>query len=406
MKIAFIVNQFPNLSETFIFDQIKGLAKRGHLVDVFTFFDSAGFGFFPSGLINEIYYIKMPFNKFKRVFKAILYTPFKIIKNPYLTLESLNLFKYGQEVFSLRFFYFVLALSKKRRYDIVHCQYGPLGGVGIFLKKIGMVEGKIIVSFRGYDLSERVMKQNRKTYSFLFKEADLILPVCLYFKKLLLQKACDVDKTIVHRSGTDISLFKHKRYSRKEVINLLSVCRLVEKKGLDYAIRAVGNVVKKHPEFKLKYLIIGEGPLKKHLVAITLKLGLENVICFLGGRRHGEVAEIMQGSDIFLAPSVISKREGYEGIPGVIREALACGLPVLATNHGGIPEVVRDGESGFLVPERNTIALTEKLEFLIKRREKWPEMGSFGRGIIKKYYDINRLNNDLVKRYEELLDKN
>ena len=93
-----------------------------------------------------------------------------------------------------------------------------------------------------------------------------------------------------------------------------------------------------------------------------------------------------------------------EGIPTVIIEALTCELPVLSTLHSGIPEVVREGVSGFLVPERNIEALSEKLEFLVNHPQTRKEMGAAGSAWVKKYHDINKLSDQLVKLYESVLD--
>jgi colanic acid/amylovoran biosynthesis glycosyltransferase len=87
----------------------------------------------------------------------------------------------------------------------------------------------------------------------------------------------------------------------------------------------------------------------------------------------------------------------------VVIEALARGLPVLGTVHGGIPELVEDGKSGFLVPEKNTRALAERLEYLVTHPEVWCEMGRAGRQRIETHYDINLLNDRLVGLYEQVL---
>ena len=84
-------------------------------------------------------------------------------------------------------------------------------------------------------------------------------------------------------------------------------------------------------------------------------------------------------------------------------EALAQGLPVLSTQHSGIPELVRDGESGYLVPERNVDALFDKLLLLLNERDKWKDMGKTGRKRIKEDFNIHSLNDSLVKVYERLL---
>jgi len=105
-----------------------------------------------------------------------------------------------------------------------------------------------------------------------------------------------------------------------------------------------------------------------------------------------------------LAPSITSQNGDQEGIPTTLMEAMACGLPVLSTFHSGIPELVQDGQSGFLVPERDVEALAEKLEHLLNHQECWSEMGLAGRKFVEANHDINKLNDRLVEIYEQLLE--
>jgi len=116
-----------------------------------------------------------------------------------------------------------------------------------------------------------------------------------------------------------------------------------------------------------------------------------------------EIIELMKHTDVLIAPSVVSEDGDEEGIPVVLMEALAQGMPVLSTQHSGIPELVQDGESGFLVPERNVAALAEKLAYLVKHPEMWQKMGRTGREYVERYYDIDKLNDILVELYQRAL---
>ena len=104
-----------------------------------------------------------------------------------------------------------------------------------------------------------------------------------------------------------------------------------------------------------------------------------------------------------MAPSLTSSTGDQEGIPGVIMEAFATGLPVVSTEHAGIPEIVRDGASGFLVPEKDVDALIQKLEILIQQPQLRYAMGRTGRKYVEQYYNIKILNNRLVELYQQLL---
>src|SRR3972149_897016 len=157
---------------------------------------------------------------------------------------------------------------------------------------------------------------------------------------------------------------------------------------------------------KIEYIIIGEGPLRKNLENLLLEEGMNNNIKLLGRMNQSEIKYYMDNSDIFILSSVTALDGDTEGTPTVLMEAQACGLPVVSTRHSGIPEVVLDGKSGFLVPERDVDALSEKLDYLIRNPELWPEMGRYGRKFVEERYDIHKLNQRLVKIYEALLTDN
>ena len=123
----------------------------------------------------------------------------------------------------------------------------------------------------------------------------------------------------------------------------------------------------------------------------------------MGWKDQHEVIEILNEASIMLAPSITSKDGDREGIPVGLMEAMAVGLPVVSTYHSGIPELVKDGISGFLVPERDVDALAQKLGYLIENPDKWAEMGLAGREYVENFYDINKLNDQLVDTYQNLL---
>jgi colanic acid/amylovoran biosynthesis glycosyltransferase len=126
-------------------------------------------------------------------------------------------------------------------------------------------------------------------------------------------------------------------------------------------------------------------------------------IKLLGWKTQAEVADLLMASDILLAPSVTTEKGDEEGIPGVIMEAFAQRLPVVSTYHAGIPEVVKDGESGFLVPERDVHAMADRLERLIEVPELRFALGQNGRTFVEEHYDVDKLNDRLVRIYQQLL---
>jgi colanic acid/amylovoran biosynthesis glycosyltransferase len=175
---------------------------------------------------------------------------------------------------------------------------------------------------------------------------------------------------------------------------------LVEKKGVAYALEAVAQVAKRIPG--LSYRIIGDGPLRAELEHRAISLGLRDHVHFEGAKSHERVVEALKTCDVMLTPSITSSDGDEEGIPNVLKEAMACGLPVIATKHGGIEELISDGEQGFLVEERDSPALGSKIEAIWNRPDRGREMGVRGRLRVLERFDIEVLSRELKAIYEEV----
>ena len=361
MKIAVILNKFPLLSETFILNQITGLLDIGHNVKIFAKCNPREEKTHPDvrkyNLMKYVHYF-LPQNKTKTIF--------------YL-------------------------LSQK--FDIIHCYYGPNGILGITLRKMG-AKGKIVTSFHGYDISEFVSIYGNSVYKDLFINGDLFLPNSRYGRRKLIKLGCDEKRIKVHCMGIDLKRFKYykRKFKSREAVKILTIARLVEKKGHEYAIRAVAKLIAKYEN--ILYMIAGDGPFRDKLDSLVSDLGVSDHVKFLGAIEQNEVLNIYRQAHIFILPSITSRDGDQEGAPNVLKEAQSTGLPIISTHHGAIPEVVSDGRSGFLVSERDVNALVERLDYLIRHPELWPKMGRYGREIVEQRFDIHKLNRKLLKIYE------
>lgn len=415
MKIAFIVDRFPALSQTFIINQITGLIDHGYEVDIYAdrsynnlkmHADVAKYN-----LLNHTYYFRnMPQNKFWRranILGLILkyyYKRPKILLKTLRLSKSLNLSKYGKySIFKV--LCTVIPFLDKGPYDIIHCHFGPCGILGVILKDLGVTKGKVITAFHGHDISAYLKEHGNNIYNSLFLKGDLFLPISERWKNTLIELGCNERKIIVHRMGIDTSkfLFSPGKHTNNGKVRLLTIGRLVEKKGVQYGIQAVAKVLREYPN--IEYKIAGDGPLKNSLEDLVKELNIGDHVKFLGWKQQEEIVELLKDTDLLIAPSVTGKNADQEGIPVVLMEAMAQGLPVISTQHSGIPELVKDGESGFLVPERDANSLAEKLEFLVKHPEIWEKMGLSGRKYVEKYYDSDTLNDKLVELYRLVLDE-
>lgn len=412
MRVAFLLGAFPVISETFILNQITGLLDLGVDVEVFTLCISKEKKVHPDiekyRLISQVHSLKIPKNALYRRIK-VLFLLFCNIKHSALLLKTLfNIYRQRktpliqQRGRLLKSFYFFLSFLLNREFDIIHCHFGNIGEFGITLKNI-FPEYKIITSFYGADLSKYVKQHGKEYYQELFHRGDLFLPLSQCFASKLKELGCNEAKIIVHSIGVDMTRFvsSGRNYNKRNNIILLTVGRFVEKKGYEYSIRAVAKLLEQHQD--MKYLIAGEGPLKKNLVMLASELKITKNIEFLGTINQNEAIELYKKADIFILPSVTAKSGDKEGTPTVLIEAQATGLPVVSTFHSGIPEIVENGKSGFLVQERDVNTLAEKIDFLIQHPELREEMGRYGRKFVEQKFDIKKLNKRLVEIYSNLL---
>jgi colanic acid/amylovoran biosynthesis glycosyltransferase len=180
-------------------------------------------------------------------------------------------------------------------------------------------------------------------------------------------------------------------------VRLLTVARLVPKKGLEYAIRAVAALAAKN--YEIRYEIAGEGRERDTLKQLIAELRLDGIVTLLGAQDGEAVTRLMDCADVFVLPSVTGDDGDQEGTPVALMEAQAVGLPVVSTRHGGIPEVVLHEKTGLLVPERDVDALVGAIEFLIQHDDQRDEFGRAGATHIREHYDLERVNNDLVELY-------
>jgi colanic acid/amylovoran biosynthesis glycosyltransferase len=414
MKIALIVRHFPVLSQTFILNQITGLLDRNHEVDIYPLE-----GIPPKNLekvhpdvekyqlLDRTYPLpRISSNYAVRWLNGLKLLATHFSKNPSVVLRSLNVFKYGTPAATFWLLHMAVPTLDKGPYDIIHCQFGDLGLRGITFRNIGFPSAKLVTTFRGFDISLYLQEHGDRVYEPLFKQGDFFMTNCDFFKRKLIRIGCDANRLAVVRSGLEPGdfTFSPPRPPTDGKIRIATTGRLSEKKGIEYGIRAVAHLAPEYPQ--LTYQIVGDGPLKSKLQHLINDLGVQDSVQLLGWKTQPEIQEILADSHIFMAPSVTATDGDQDAPINVLKEAMAMGLPVVSTYHGGIPELVRDGISGFLVPERDGKALAEKLKLLIEHPERWAQIGQAGRQEVETHYNINPLNDRLVEVYQQAIAAN
>ena len=147
------------------------------------------------------------------------------------------------------------------------------------------------------------------------------------------------------------------------------------------------------------YTLIGDGPLGEKLRALARDLDIASQVTFAGAANQRGVIDALLDADLFLGPSVRSQLGDEDAPINTLKEAMAIGLPVVATRHGGIPELVVDGESGLLVPERDPAAIAAAIQKLLAQCADWPAMGRAGRRQVETRFDLHASNLQLAALY-------
>ena len=246
---------------------------------------------------------------------------------------------------------------QQQKIDVVLAEYGPTAVSVMAACKDASVP--LIVHFHGYDAyTDEILLEFKDQYIDLFNIASAIIAVSEHMKQQLLSIGAPENKIFVNSCGASTPKNLTATPSSSN-INFLMVGRLVEKKAPFISIQAFSKVAKKFPYAKLD--IIGHGPLLNLCHQTVSDLGIENQVTFHGAQSHEKVFELMKNARGFLQHSVRSPNNDHEGTPVAILEAMAMGLPVIATRHGGIPDVIEDGVTGSLIYEHNVESMAQAM---------------------------------------------
>jgi colanic acid/amylovoran biosynthesis glycosyltransferase len=180
------------------------------------------------------------------------------------------------------------------------------------------------------------------------------------------------------------------------------VGRLIERKGFQVALRALAQFsqLTKTP---VKVDVVGDGAMRANLESLANDLGLGASVEFHGARTHSEIADFLRRTDVFIAPSMTSAAGGQDAPVNTLKEAMAVGRPVIGTIHGGIPELVIEGETGVLATENDVDSLCAAINRLMDQRSNWPQLVTRARAKVEEMYDLDRVTQKLVTLYERTI---
>src|SRR5262245_26016575 len=193
----------------------------------------------------------------------------------------------------------------------------------------------------------------------------------------------------VHRiyNGLDLAEFERADFSSTPSL-IIAVGRLIPKKGFSDLIRACALLAERGKSFRCE--IIGEGPLENELRGQIDEPCLQNNVALTGAKRQPQLRRRLGAANVFVLPSVIDPDGGMDNLPTVIMEAMATGLPVVSTNIGGIPEMVIENETGFLVRPGDASAMADAIQLVINDPSLAQRLGQFGYERARRLFSIER----------------
>ncbi len=406
LRVAFFVNQFPILSEAFILNSAAALLDDGAEVDIYALEGRAA----PSaethpviashGLERRVSAVERPTQPGARVARAPHALGRAAGALGWRALSAFHLEAHGARAIGLHPLYEAAAFRHGGRYDILHCQFSTLTPRVLRHRRAGALSGRVVAHFRGYDITDSVRRHGPQLHAETMSGADWFIANCRYFAGKAEALGADPARLSVVYTGVEPSRFAFRLRAgpARRRVRLLGVGRLVEKKGFVYAVRALAQLVASGIDAELR--LIGDGPEGIALAREIAAHGLEGRVALLGARGEATIAAELEGADIFIAPCVTGA-DGAEDAPiNTIKEAMCAGLPVIATRHGGVPELVTHDVTGLLAPERDADALAKAVRALLAAPQDWPRLTRAARTLVEQRFSMAAAHQALREAYE------
>lgn len=286
---------------------------------------------------------------------------------------------------------------KKQNLKILHAQF--LLDIGEFRSLINEVNLPLLANYRGYELSNLTVKSFLPS---LFPRLAKIITKSKFQKDELVKLGYDRSKIEVIYGGVNCKRIPFRqRELRTKNTRILSAARFVEKKGFETTLNFFKEVLRQKHGAKLT--LIGDGENEELVKATIKRLSLQDSVQLMSFMEHTDFIYQLYKHDIFVLPSKTSKNGDIEGIPNVLKEAMASGMPVISTYHSGIPELIEDKKSGFLVEEKDHRGMLNRFDWILKNRKRTIEICRNARSHVENEFDIEKSVSKLELLYDKIL---
>jgi colanic acid/amylovoran biosynthesis glycosyltransferase len=294
----------------------------------------------------------------------------------------------------------VLKIMERRPVDLMHIYFGHTGVH--LLPFIKEWDKPCVVSFHGMDIQPR---PDQPGYDDQMAELLQTVPLLLARSHSLLDRLAAMgaprERLRLNRTGIPLEAFpfENRPVPADGAWQFVQACRLIAKKGLRTSLRAFARFRERWPS--AKFVLAGDGPMRAEVEKMAAEMELGGAVELRGFLDQAGLAKLYAESHVFLHPSEMTEDKNQEGVPNSMLEAMATGLPVAATLHGGIPEAVTDGTTGFLVEERDDEALAGALLRLAADGALWSRMGAAAAQSVREEFSQTRAIEKLEGFYDE-----
>lgn len=395
-RVGYVLKRFPRLSETFILNEILELERQGVHVEVFSLlkppdeprhglFDelAAPITYLPGSSVLDAWTVRNDAAPPKR--QSIL----EALPSRSVEFQPLFSGKTDEEIATLHLKATTVALlAKARGLRHLHAHFGSdATTVALLASRLGDIPFSYTTHARDlyhtYVDPESDLAMRRAKLA----EAEFVVTVSDYNKRHLVNLTHDSPRGPVHRiyNGIDLSRFRPSPDGREERL-ILAVGRLIAKKGFSNLVQACASLRDAGVEFRC--ILVGDGPERDSLQSLVDTLDLKDRFSFAGTRRQEELVELLQRAAVVTLPCVVTETGDRDGLPTVLLEAMAAGIPVVTTTVSGGPEIVDDGRDGYLVPPGEPEQLARRLTDILTVPGRAREMGQNARAKAEERFDL------------------
>jgi len=386
LRLGYIVFSFPQLSETFISDEVSALKSLGVDVTIFTLEPPRA----PSPLVKEVKVnvpsvdCSLPSSNLRRFLLLIRLFPLAARRPVGFIKAAVSALPSFKKIVCLNFLQAgkVAQYLRGNEFDLL---YGGFADQPATVAMFAAAFAGVRFSFAGHSgrdtCAEAVLLKTK------IKRAAFVRTATRYIKKNLAKRFGHTGKLIALHCGIVLHQFPNARRRRQASFTVLSVGNLVEPKGFPYLLRAARELKDRGMGFRC--VLVGDGPQRRYLEDLRVELEVGDVVAFVGALSRAEVKELLKGAAVFVLPCVPIRGGYMDSSPVAIKEAMACGVPVVSTDISGIPEAVKEG-AGILVPPRDPAALAAAIKEVYDDWRNGGRKFTGGRRVVEKEFDLEK----------------